>query len=159
MSYQPIISARSPGRQTRQMLLALLSSLLIVTLMSFSIILLSDQLLTIDSFRHAFERHLSQLTDITEQRQIEHKPPAILDIKFYKFAPGEKIVVSVISKESIGQYIEKFIDAVNNPLVDYSGPPHMFVKGRLVVNYNVMNSHILLTLQHLLGDEIKTKKD
>lgn len=64
---------------------------------------------------------------------------------------GINIFVSIENDEMVNSTIEKYMNGFENGLADFSGPPHLYRKGNLLVRYFGDDKNLLKIFEEILG--------
>jgi hypothetical protein len=113
----------------------------------------STDITTFDGFEQALRRQIVGVVDITEQEK-EKYPDAITEYQRVLQYNEDFIFVELAVDKSVADILKDKLTQINNPLLDFAWPVHLYNKGKLIVEYSGKNERILLALKKLLGAEI-----
>lgn len=135
---------------------------LVILLVLAGIALLSNPLTNnqknlaeLNRFTAAVMQRHNDIVDMTADYK-DNNPDFITDwirVLVYGEAPYEPIIVELAADRPVEELVNERLSIINNPLVDFFRPVHLFVKGNLVVQYVGTDETILKSLTEILGPE------
>ena len=78
-------------------------------------------------------------------------PPFPDNQKILTVDGNKEVYVFIEQAETVNTIIEKLMSSYQNGSIDYSGIPHLYRKGNLVVTYIGDDKKLLTTLEGILG--------
>lgn len=113
------------------------------------------ELTVLDEFTAAMTRRHDDIVDRTAYYR-EKNPEFITEqvrVLEYEKEHNERIIAELAGDKSVEDLVNERLTVINNPLVDFFRPVHLYVKGNLVVQYVGADEALLKTLTELVGPE------
>ena len=135
--------------------LAILLILTGIALLTNLLVKNQSELAVLDEFTMTITRRHQDLVDMTAQYKAEN-PDFITEkirVLACKNEPDEPILAELADDISVENLVNEWLAKINDPLVDFSRPLHLYVRGYLIVQYAGADEALLKSLAELLGPE------
>jgi len=113
------------------------------------------ELADLNDFSAAIMRRQTGLVDRTADYKSEN-PEFITErmkVLVYSDEPNERILAGLADDQSVENLVNERLAKINNPLIHFERPIHLYIKGNLIVEYAGSDETLLKSLTELLGSE------
>ena len=103
---------------------------------------------TFSGFIKTLQQNGYKVKDVTKDSDVT--PPFTDNQKILTVDGNKEVYVFIEQAETVNTIIEKLMSSYQNGSIDYSGIPHLYRKGNLVVTYIGDDKKLLTTLEGIL---------